>query len=143
MGGHYLEVTAILRDYRDYTMISAGVFDDYLATYALEHKDAIISRNQKIVTENLAILKDWLEEEPLADAILPAKVSTSFVKLRIGQSIESFCKALLQEIGVLLVPGSRFDLEGYVRLGYCTDRETLVTALQKLSNFLYKNSSFS
>lgn len=133
-----LEVVSILRGYRDYTMISAGVFDDYLATYALAHQDLILARNQKIVSENLTIVKEWIVQEPLADAVLPAKVSTLLMALRTETAIEPFCKQLLQETGVLLVPGNRFDQEGYVRLGYCTDQAVLKKALQKLSDFLHK-----
>lgn len=135
----HLEVTAVLRDYRDYTMICAGVFDDYVASYALKHKDLILERNHQIVSENLAIVSEWLDKEPLATAILPAKVSTSFIKLDIDEPIDDFCKDLLAKTGVLLVPGSRFDLEGYVRLGYCTDRAILEQGLTKLSEFLHKD----
>ena len=38
--------------------------------------------------------------------------------------------------GVLLVPGNRFDLPGYARLGYCTDEKTLREGLSALSQFL-------
>ncbi len=48
------EVADILRDYRDYTMICAGVFDDMVATLVLENKEAILERNRQIVEENLA-----------------------------------------------------------------------------------------
>lgn len=43
------EVADILRDYRDYTMICAGVFDDMVATLVLENKEAILKRNRQIV----------------------------------------------------------------------------------------------
>ncbi|MFU2181002.1 aminotransferase [Streptococcus pluranimalium] len=128
-----------LRDYRDYTMISAGVFDDYLATYALENKTFILKRNQKLLDTNFALLSEWLYREPLAEAILPPKVSTSFVRLQVTQDIETFCKELLEETGVLLVPGNRFDREGFVRLGYCTETVILEEGLRRLSQFLHRN----
>ena len=46
------EVADILRDYRDYTMICAGVFDDMVATLVLENKEAILERNRQIVEES-------------------------------------------------------------------------------------------
>ena len=130
------EVADILRNYRDYTMICAGVFDDLLAAFALKNRQVIIERNQKIVSENLEILKNWLAQEPRAHAILPDHVSTSLVKLDVPLPIEEFCRQLLADYGVLLVPGSRFDLEGYVRLGYCCDKQVLKTGLAKLSQCL-------
>ncbi|MCL2676937.1 MAG: aminotransferase [Streptococcaceae bacterium] len=126
------------RKYRDYTMICCGVFDDALGTLALSHKEKILERNRKIINKNLIILKEWVENEPLVSMIYPKAVSTSFVKFEKldKNKTEEFCIQLLKEKGVLLVPGNRFDLPGYARLGYCTDEETLREGLNLLSEFL-------
>ncbi|MFC3927824.1 aminotransferase [Streptococcus caprae] len=129
-------ITDILRDYRDYTMICAGVFDDKVATLALKHRQAILERNAKIVQTNLRILEDWVAIEDQVSLISPAQVSTAFVKLKVSVPIEEFCLALLKETGVLLVPGNRFDIEGHVRLGYACPTATLQAGLAKLSEFL-------
>ncbi len=136
-----LDIADILRDYRDYTMICAGVFDDKVAQLALEHRAAILARNERIIHENLAILDQWVAQEPLASYIRPAHVSTSFVKLDVPLPIEEFCLQLLEEYGVLLVPGNRFEQEGYVRLGYACEQSILKTGLERLSQCLrqYKN----
>ncbi|HEL9629460.1 TPA: aminotransferase [Streptococcus suis] len=130
------QVTDILRDYRDYTMICAGVFDDMVAQLALASRKEILKRNRRILEENLAILDQWIEKEPLVSYIRPAVVSTSFVKIAVEMPMEEFCLQLLQEHGVLLVPGNRFDRDGYVRLGYACEQETLIKGLEKLSQFL-------
>ena len=130
------QVTDILRDYRDYTMICAGVFDDMVAQLALASRKEILKRNRRILEENLAILEKWIEKEPLVSYIRPAVVSTSFVKIAVDMPMEDFCLQLLQEYGVLLVPGNRFDRDGYVRLGFACEQETLIKGLEKLSQFL-------
>ncbi|MGT2637149.1 aminotransferase [Streptococcus ratti] len=130
------ELSDLFRKYRDYTMICAGVFDDYIATHILKNKDRVIERNKKIVSENLQIVKDWVAKEPRVSLVVPKKVSTSFIKLDIPEETEQFCIRLLKEKGVLLVPGNRFDLPGYARLGYCTDKATLIKGLSELSEFL-------
>lgn len=130
------EVTELFRKYRDYTMICAGVFDDFITTHVLKHKEAVLKRNQAIVSENLAIVKDWVAKEPRVSLVFPRHVSTSFIKVDIPEETESFCIRLLKEKGVLLVPGNRFDMPGYARLGYCTHTETLKNGLQNLSEFL-------
>lgn len=123
--------------YRDYTMIFAGVFNDQLATYVLQHRDAVWARNHELVTGNLAYYADWVANEPLVDVVLPRAVSTSFPKLHIEGPTTDFCLRLLQEAGVLLVPGEAFDTPGHVRLGYCAPRPVLETGLAKLSDFLH------
>ena len=49
-----------------------------------------------------------------------------------------FCKKLLAETGVMLLPGSAMDVEGYLRIGYCVAEDTsqLQTGLDKVSEFL-------
>lgn len=131
-----LEITEVLRHYRDYTLICAGVFDDFTATYALQHRDALLERNRQLVVDNLAILRDWVEGEVYASLTGPAYVPTSFVRLDVPMPIEEFCLRLLKETGVLVVPGNRFGYEGYVRIGYCCQAEVLKEGLSRLSAFI-------
>ncbi len=130
------ELADEFRKYRDYTMICAGVFDDHLAVHILKNRRAILERNRKIVLANLNILEQWVQSEARVSLILPKAVSTSFPKLDIPIPVEQFCINLLKEKGVLLVPGSRFGFEGYVRLGYCTDSGILKKGLAELSEYL-------
>lgn len=130
------ELTDLFRTYRDYTMICAGVFDDYITTHVLRNKEVVLKRNRKIVHENLDIVREWVEKEPRVSLVFPRHVSTSFIKLDIPDETEAFCIQLLKEKGVLLVPGNRFDMPGYARLGYCTRTEVLKKGLQALSDFL-------
>ncbi len=130
------EITDIFRKYRDYTMICAGVFDDYLAVHTLKNKDRVLERNRRIVQENLNIVKEWVAKEPRVTLVFPRYVSTSFIKLDIPMDVEEFCISLLKDKGVLLVPGNRFDVPGHARLGYCTHTETLKKGLEALSEYL-------
>ena len=128
--------TCTLFLYRDYTMICAGVFDDFVASYVLANREAVLARNREIVARNLAILKAWVQKEPRVSLVYPRHVSTSFIRLDIPEEIEDFCIRLLKEKGVLLVPGNRFDLPQHARLGYCAPTQTLEKGLAALSDFL-------
>lgn len=133
------EIADLFRKYRDYTMICCGVFNDLMAVHILQHRDQVLARNRKLVTENLAIYQQWIESEPKASVVLPEAVSTSFPKLDIpDDQTEAFCIKLLQEKGVLLVPGNRFDMPGHVRLGYCAPKPTLEKGLTLLSEALHE-----
>ncbi|AVK62841.1 aminotransferase [Lactobacillus sp. CBA3606] len=130
------ELTELFRKYRDYTMICGGVLNDQVAVLILQHRAEILQRNREIVTRNLALLTTWVAQEPRVTLIAPQAISVSCIKLIIPIDDETFCRELLTETGVLLVPGSRFDWPGHARLGYCTDTQTLQTGLTKLSQFL-------
>ncbi len=53
-----------------------------------------------------------------------------------GMNDEAFVDRLMAEHGVALVPGSCFGTPGFVRLSYCTDRETLDAGLARLAAFI-------
>ncbi len=130
------EVAETFRKYRDYTMICGGVLSDDLAVHALKNKEKILERNKAIISENLTILKEWVKTEPKVSLVTPNYVSTSFIKLAIEVDDRQFCIDLLEETGVLLVPGSAFDLPKHARLGYCCKKEVLEKGLTLLSEFL-------
>lgn len=127
------DIIANLRHYRDYTMICAGLLDDKIATLALQHRTAILERNRQLLQTNLALLTDWVTKEEKAGLTSPQQVSTVFVKLTTDEPIEAFCLRLLKDYGVLLVPGNRFDCDGYVRIGYCCQTAILQEGLKRLS----------
>lgn len=74
-----------------------------------------------------------LYEIPRASWVPPRGVSTSFIRLDLPMDDEAFCRKLLATRGVLLVPGSRFELPCGARLGYCAQGETLRRGLDELS----------
>ncbi len=132
------ELADRFRVYRDYTMICDGVFNDALAVHVLKNRDKVLDRNRAIVFNNLAIAQEWADSEPRVSWVRPKAVSTSFLKFNNVDDDEQFCKDLLHDQGVLLVPGSRFELPCGARLGYCAQEDTLREGLRRLSEQLKK-----
>lgn len=131
------EVADRLRSVRDYTMICGGVVNDLLVTYVLNHRHQVLARNRALVEQNWALYQDWLAKEPLVSLVAPAGVSTSFPRLLIEEDTVSFCTRLLEQTGVLLVPGEAFETPHHVRLGYCAPQPVLKEGLRRLSTFLH------
>lgn len=130
------ELADRMRVLRDYTMICSGVFNDALATYVLRNRQKIVERNVGIMRKNREIVNEWIACEPRASWIEPEGVSVSYLRLDIPQDDEQFCLDLLRDDGVLLVPGSRFDLPCGARLGYCAPEDVLREGLRRLSSRL-------
>jgi aspartate/methionine/tyrosine aminotransferase len=122
--------------HRDYNTISVGMLNDLLASIALESRDALLKRNHNILRTNLAVLDGWLETQPRLSCIRPQSGTTAWVRLDVGSTSRDFCVALLKETGVMLVPGSAMDCEGYVRIGYANALTVLEAGLEKISAFL-------
>jgi aspartate/methionine/tyrosine aminotransferase len=121
---------------RDYHVISCGMIDDRLATVAIENKDKIINRNVEILRNNIKMLDDWVSNEPLISYVKPKSGTTAFLKYDMDMPSEELCKKLLDETGVMLLPGSALDMEGYLRVGYANTPSIIETGLEKFSKFL-------
>ena len=126
--------------HRDYNTISCNVIDEYLAALALKNKEKIFARNLKIVKNNLAILDEWVTNEPNFSYVKPKAGTIAFVKLNFDMPSKDFCTKLLDETGVLVVPGSAFDMEGYIRIGYAYEPLELKMGLKLISEFAKKCS---
>lgn len=121
---------------RDYTTISCGRIDDYLAALALKNKNKILKRNHKIIRENIEILDAWVKKEENISYIKPKAGTTAFLKYDLDISSVEFCTRLLEKKGVMLMPGSALDVEGYLRIGYAFSPKDLKVGLDKISEFI-------
>ncbi len=134
------QVLAAVSIHRDYSTISVGMIDDALAAMALENRDRVLGRSHAITRGNLAILADWIEKQPRIDWVRPRSGTTALLHYDLPMSSADFCTSLLDETGVLLVPGSAFDLEGCVRIGYAAGPDVLRDGLSRLSDFMQRNA---
>lgn len=130
------EVIDACRNRRDYDTISCGVLDDLFASLALANKEKIFDRNRKILLKNRAILDKWVDETPEVSYIKPVAGTTALVYYKKDMPSYELCVKLLKEKGVLFTPGSCFELEGSVRIGYAFDSKTLKDGLDKFAELL-------
>lgn len=60
-----------------------------------------------------------------------------FVNIKkISNDSMDFCKQLLEKKGVALVPGVGFGSEGYVRLSFATDLESIRKGMKRIEEFV-------
>jgi aspartate/methionine/tyrosine aminotransferase len=121
---------------RDYTTISNGMIADAMATLAMENVDRIYERNRGIVKTNFEILSDWVDDEPLIEWVPPRASTVAFLKHGLGITSVELCLRLMEERDVLLVPGTCFGMEGFLRIGWGGDAETLKEGLSRFKEFL-------
>jgi len=122
--------------HRDYTTISVGMIDDHLAAVALERREAILARNRAIVRANLPLLDAFVAETPQVRWVRPAGGNVALLDYGRPIPSEILCRRLLEDTGVLVVPGSCFDMEGTIRVGFGNPMSALKPGLQALSAFL-------
>jgi len=116
---------------KDYTTICNSAPSECLAELALRHRERLVERNVGIILENLAWLDAFFERR--SDVFVwqrPKAGPIAFPRLLIGQ-VEAFCERLVQQDGVLLLPGTLFDdPENHFRMGF--GRKNMPAALARL-----------
>ena len=137
------EVFEAVMIHRDYNTISVSMVDDHFAALAMENHEKILARSQEITRGNLRVLAEWIEQEPMISWVRPRSGTTALLKYELNMSSREFCTSLMQETGVLFTPGSAFDMEGYVRIGYANGPAVLAAGLKKVSAFLAAQSSIT
>ncbi|HBC31574.1 MAG TPA: aminotransferase [Clostridiales bacterium] len=121
---------------RDYDTISCGQLDDLFASLALSNKEKIFDRNKKILLKNRKILDRWVNETPEVSYVKPVAGTTALVYYKNDIPSYELCIKLIKEKGVLFTPGSCFEMEGCVRIGYAFDSKTLKDGLDKFTELL-------
>ncbi|MBM4222522.1 MAG: aminotransferase class I/II-fold pyridoxal phosphate-dependent enzyme [Gammaproteobacteria bacterium] len=121
---------------KDYLSICNSAPSEILSLIALTHREEILKRNNKIVSDNLKILDQFfLEYHHLFEWVRPKGGCVGFVKYKSPESVDSFCDRLLKKKNVLLLPASVYDYHGnHFRIGF--GRKNMPECLDRLKEFL-------
>jgi aspartate/methionine/tyrosine aminotransferase len=124
-----------MAEFKDYTTICNSAPSEFLATLALRHADAITRRNLRIIRDNLDILDRFFASH--AQRFIwqrPKAGSIAFPLLRQG-SVETLCADLVEQAGVLLLPGTLYG-PGYnaFRIGF--GRKNMPEALERVESYI-------
>ena len=122
--------------FKDYTTICNSAPSEILGIIALRSKDKILARNLKIIAANILFAQNFFARFPrFLTWIAPLAGSVAFPTWEGKSSADVFCQELLENKGVMIVPGSIFDYPGnHFRIGL--GRSNLPAALEQLGSYL-------
>ena len=130
-----LEKVAILKEYT--TICNAGP-SEFLAGVALRNRHVILERNLKIIQNNLSLYDRFFAKySDLFSWYRPHAGPIAFVKINFDTDDMHFAEKVLNEKGVLILPGSIYDFNGYFRIGF--GRQKIPEALEQFENFVLVN----
>ena len=133
------EVAHDLWAYTDYTSICPSTPSDWLATLALDPKfrSGIEERARKIIRENWAIVKEWLDSHGDTFEYVPPKAAAiCFIKQNTGVESLELVNRIMKEKSVLISPGEHFNMPGFLRIGFGSEPEYLRHSLSLISELL-------
>lgn len=113
--------------------VSAGTFVQYAGIAALDFDPsqfvAVYKKRRDYVYDRLVKMG--------FDVIKPDATFYIFPSIRkFGLDSYEFCKRLLEEQSVVIIPGVAFGSEGNVRISFCVDDDVLVKALDRIEIFV-------
>lgn len=121
---------------KHYTSICSSGPSEFLSIIALKHSDEILSRNVKIIKDNLKTAEVFFKK--YSDLFVfnrPMAGPVAFIKMNTSIPIEKFCETLVNEKGVLLLPSNIYSFNGqYFRMGF--GRKNFAESLEKFEEYL-------
>jgi aspartate/methionine/tyrosine aminotransferase len=117
---------------RDYITLSPGKLNDALAVLAFTHRDKVVERTQRIVTENLETARRWFAEQTgVADWTPPRGGLLALMRYHLDIPSNELADRLADEYSVMLAPGSAFGYEHYLRVGIGTRPDIFAEGLAR------------
>jgi aspartate/methionine/tyrosine aminotransferase len=123
---------------KSHTTAASSGLGEWLNAKALAlARDRLLERFGKVARRNHAIVKEWVLANPeLVEWVEPDGGIICFPRYKGDVPSEELCSRLLDEYGVLLIPGLYSGLEGHFRLSYQLPEEGLRKALEALERGL-------
>lgn len=125
-----------IRSASDYLHVTPPVATSRLGARVLEHAEPLLARSAACAVEGRRLVDAWIAADPRVAWVPPAAGLTGFVRLPNFMQDVAFCDHLRQRYDTQLVPGTMFEMPGFVRLSYGIDAESLEPALANISSAL-------
>jgi aspartate/methionine/tyrosine aminotransferase len=106
------------------------------AVEALHHEDRLLARALRITHANHARWKGFAQKHPSLSWREPDCPLITAVQLPPGVDDVKHCETLLEQEGVLLVPGTFVGLPGFVRLGFGAQPDAFAAGLDAWGRLL-------
>jgi aspartate/methionine/tyrosine aminotransferase len=131
------EVREACLRFRDYVSISPPKISDLMAEAAIRHRDKVLERNRQLLTRNHRLLIEWAAaHRAFIKLDTPEAGTTAFPKYLATVDTETLGRRLVEEKGVLIVPGFCFEIENHFRIGFGCATEILQAGLKGIAEFL-------
>lgn len=131
------DVVAEAMEYKHFTSIANSVLAERLAAQVLDRRVEFHGRYDRLVTTGLEILETWAATHP--DRIrLSRPEGTPFAWAELpgaGSSLD-FCRTVLDEAKVLLMPAEVFGREHGFRITFAREPDTLRAGLDRIDRVL-------
>ncbi|MHA1581073.1 MAG: aminotransferase class I/II-fold pyridoxal phosphate-dependent enzyme [Candidatus Baldrarchaeia archaeon] len=104
---------------KDYTTIAPSNISDHIATIALSEniREKLVERAKKIVKENKNTLRNLSSKySDVMRIVWPEATPIFMAEINWAENSEEICEKLFKDYGILITPGTCFNLSKYIRI---------------------------
>jgi aspartate/methionine/tyrosine aminotransferase len=133
------EIVRRCLEFKYYTTICSSAPSEFLSALALRHREVLVKRNREIVLGNLPLLDSFFRQRSNLFAwVKPNASPIGFVRYKPQRDVLSFCEEVVNNAGILLLPGTVYDQPQHIRFGY--GRKNMPEALAQFAAYLAAHS---
>jgi aspartate/methionine/tyrosine aminotransferase len=125
-----------VKELKDYTTICASAPAEVLALIGLRARSTLVGEHLTRIQRNLSLLDAFVADHPgVLGLVRPRAGSVCLARLNIGEPVSSFCRRIVEEAGVMVLPSTVFDFgDRHIRIGL--GRESFPDALRNFERYV-------
>ncbi len=119
----------------EYTTLSATRLSNELAAVALspEVRPRLIARTREYIRNGYPVLEEWMASHEGTFRLTPPQAAAiAFVRYDLDVGSTELVDRLIEEKGVLVVPGDHFGLDRFLRISFGLPHDYLTAALSRI-----------
>ncbi len=123
------------RSFKDYLTHTVNPISEFLALEILRKRKKLILPIKNNISENIQTLSDNVSLLSGIESFrAPDGGLVSFVKLKEGIISENYADLLLEQCDIFVLPGSNFEREGFIRIGFGETPERFKAGIERWKN---------
>jgi aspartate/methionine/tyrosine aminotransferase len=121
----------------DYLKIAPPTLSDFIGCRVLEQREKLYGRTRGLLNQNWPNLNGWLDERAGAfQYVEPKAGAICMVRYKHPITSAALAERLRVEKSTLIVPGSQFGMDNYIRFGFGSEKEYMDAGLKRVGELL-------
>lgn len=126
------EILDRARSFKDYLTHTVNPISEFLALEILRNRKIFVKPIKESILENIKTFNDNFKSLPgIENFRTPDGGLVCFVKLKDGISSEKYADLLLENCDIFVLPGSNFEREGFIRIGFGETTERFKAGIER------------
>jgi aspartate/methionine/tyrosine aminotransferase len=124
---------------KDYTSITTTAVSEYVATIVLQpdKRQQVLDRSKRYLIRNLKLVRRWVDENSDWVSFIPPKAGgMAFIRYHLNVNSTALVHDFRQALGVFLLPGDVYGMDGYFRVGIGAPTAKLEAGLNSVAAYV-------